>query len=217
MEQKTQNRPPEDSPQGEAGAPTEESIAAAIALILAGQVVVASVVGAIAALLKLIPGLPDVGDSDVSTPIARMVSRIGRDAPRASGGEITANASNLSYRAHYAIEATKRIAQDVKNGGSVRDALKGEGRYFTAHLEASEAREAGAQLNNAAARRWGPVLSWRHPETGGRDHRPSHVAADGANFDVRNPPQFTDGMLPGQALHCHCVPGAPIPGARMLR
>lgn len=212
MEQRT--RPPEEAP--DQGA-TEAEIAAAIALILAGGVVVASVAGAIAALLKLIPGLPDLPEADVTAPVSRMVSRITPRSARAGEGEIRADAANLSYRAHYAIEATKRIAGKVANGEPLRDALGAERTYLKQHLEASEAREAGARLNEAAARRWGPVLSWRHPETGGRNHRPSHVAADGANFDVRNPPQATEGMLPGMALHCHCTAGPPIPGARMLR
>lgn len=207
---RTTSSPSEGKPR-----PTEAEIAAAIALILAGQVVVTSATGAIAALLALIPGLPDLGEDDVSVPVARMVSRIRADVPNASEGQIRANASNLSYRAHYAIEAIKRIAGKVKNEEPLRDALRAERTYLRQHLEASEARTNGAALNEAAARRFGPVLGWVHT---GRTHthRPSHVAANGANYRIERPPAATEGMLPGQALHCDCVPGPPFPNGRML-
>ena len=52
--------------------------------------------------------------------------------------------------------------------------------------------------------------------TRGGDHRPSHVAADGANYDVDNPPLATERARPGEKRHCHCTPGPPIPGGRML-
>lgn len=197
---------------------SEGEIAAAIALILAGRVEVPSVVGAIAALLRMIPGLPSLSEDDVSLPVARMVSRISGATPKPGDAQIAVNAANLSYRAHYAIEATKRVALKVADGAGPREALSTERTHLVQHLEASEARSSGAALNEAAAKRWGPVLSWRHAASrkGAANHRASHVAADGANFDVRNPPQSTDGMLPGQALHCDCLPGAPIPGARML-
>lgn len=211
----TETRTPQAKPRQPQNSPseaTEAEIAAAIALILAGQVVVVSAVGAIAALLALIPDLPE---DDVSTPVARMVSRIGRDTPNALEGNLRANASNLSYRAHYAIEATKRIAGKVKNGDALRDALSAERTYLRQHLEASEVRTNGAALNEAAARRFGPLLGWVHT---GRTHthRPSHVAANGANYRIDRPPQATEGMLPGQALHCDCVPGPPFPNGRML-
>lgn len=193
----------------------EPEIAAAIALILAGGVSVPSVTGAIAALLRMIPGMPDSGDGDVSVPVSRMVSRVTRGTGTPLDGEVAVSASNLSYRAHYAIEAMKRVASDVSQGNTLKDALNAERINLTRHLEASETREAGARLNQAAAERWGPVLSWNH--TGkSSTHRPSHVAANGANYDVRNPPQSTEGLLPGQAPHCDCLAGPPIPGARML-
>ena len=207
-QQRTASRPPQDSQ-------AEEEIAAAIALILAGGAVVASVAGAIASLLRLLPGLPDIEMDDLTASVGRMVSGITEGESRRSEGEISVSAANLSYRAHYAIEATKRVAKSVSEGESVRGALEGERRHLAQHLDACEARRAGAAMNEAAAVRWGPLLSWNHPNTG-KDHRPSHVAANGANFDVRRPPQSTEGMLPGQALNCHCPVGPPIPGGRML-
>ena len=207
-QQRTARRPPQASQ-------AEEEIAAAIALILAGGVVVASVAAAIASLLRLLPGLPDIEIDDLTASVGRMVSGITEGETGRSGGEISVSAANLSYRAHYAIEATKRIANSVSEGEGLRGALEGERRHLAQHLDACEARRTGAVMNEAAAERWGPLLSWNHPNTG-KDHRPSHVAANGANFDVRRPPQSTEGMLPGQALNCHCSVGPPIPGGRML-
>lgn len=196
-------------------APAEEDIALAIALILAGQAAQGvDPAVAVAAVLRL---LPDLGElDDVSAPVSRLVLQA---VPRERGGseaERRASRGNLSYRAHYAIEAVKRLARKVGSGESLADAFKGERHHFRSHLEASADRVAGARMNDAAASRWGPVLSWVHT---GRTHthRPSHVAANGANYDIRRPPQQTEGMLPGQARHCDCVPGPPRQGARTLR
>ena len=145
-----------------------------------------------------------------------MVSGITEDKDRRSEGEISVSASNLSYRAHYAIEATKRIASKVFEDGDLGGALEGERRHLAQHLEACKDRTNGAAMNEAAARRYGSrILSWNHPNTGA-DHRPSHVAANGANFDVDNPPLATERARPGEKRHCHCIPGPPIPGGRML-
>ena len=111
--------------------PTEEEIAAAIALILAGGVVVASVAGAVAALLRLLPGLPDIEIDDLTASVGRMVSGITEGQPKLSEGEISVSAANLSYRAHYAIEAVKRIAAKVNEGTSAPDAVRGERRHLT--------------------------------------------------------------------------------------
>lgn len=214
----TRTRPPEQA----SGAATEEEIAFAIALILAGEAPLPQGVDpavAVAAVLRLLPSLPAL-DDDVSTPVARLVVRAipQQASPErpASLAETRASRANLSYRAHYAIEADKRLAKKVLSGESVTDAFKGERRHFRAHLEASLDRVAGARMNDAAVERWGNILSWI--DTGrAHTHRPSHLAADGANYDVRRPPVATDGMLPGQAPHCDCVPGPPKRSARMLR
>lgn len=197
----------------------ESQIAAAIALVLAGRAapdVEPAVV--IASLLRLLPRVPETDeDGTVTSTVARLVVRHRPrlvERPAASAAR-RASTQNLSYRAHYAIEADKRVAERVFSGEGVAGALEGERRHFLQHLEANRARSAGAKLNDAAAERWGPLLSWNHP--GKTDtHRPSHVAANGANYRIDAPPVSTDGLLPGMALHCECVPGPPIQGARLL-
>lgn len=220
----TRTLPPEQAGDSEAS-PTEEERAAAIAALLGGIVTVQTVealVSAIASLLARLPGLPseasDLGD-DVTRRVARLVVegrqglREDMDSPREASATLRhTHIDNLIHRAHYAINATKRVvtAEDVRKGFTV------ERRFFLQHREAERVRTAGAKLNEAAAERWGPILSWN--DTGkAKTHRPSHLAADGKNYDVRRPPTSTGGVLPGQALHCDCVPGPPKQNAEVLR
>lgn len=215
-ETRVQSRPPQE------GSTLEEEIAAAIALILAGQVVPeVGVVAAIAALLTLLPGIPEADDTEgtegsVSRSVARLVVRDTPATSRRSGAEVRTSVSNLSYRAHYAIEAVKRVAERVRSGESIAEAFQGERRFYTQHLEANRRRVSAARMNDAAAERWGPVLSWN--DTGrAKTHRPAHLAASGANFDLRSPPAATGFKLPGEEPNCDCVAGPPIQGARLLR
>lgn len=211
--------PREPSSQSEA---TEEEIAASIALILAGGIDLpsgATPLSAIAALLLLLPGFSQTSeDASVANAVARLVVDDAKPLPKLTETNTAlrrAHIDNLVYRAHYAINATKRVAASVVEGEDLRGALRGEGRFLHQHLEANRVRAAGAKLNDAAAERWGPVLGWNH--TGkAHTHRPNHVAADGANYRVDSPPVSTDGMLPGMALHCDCIAGPPHPGGRML-
>lgn len=197
----------------------EEEIAGAIALLLAGSVAPPSGVTLAAAIAALLARLPDLPETDEIGAVSRSVSRlVVRDRPilrgDSRGSVLRAHTDNISYRAHYAIQAMRRVAENIKNGDALRDALHKEARPFQQHLEANKRRLTAARQVQAATERWGPVLRWVHP--GHTDtHRPSHVAANGANFRADVPPTSTGGF-PGTLPNCECVAGAPNQGARML-
>lgn len=195
---------------------SEEEIAAAIALVLAGDTSVlpagVAPLAAIAALLGLLSGAP--GDS-VRDAAVRLIVEDTRPDINETGALGGAHITNLVYSAHYAINAMRRLQASVSEGEDLREALATEGRYLQQHRQAKEARVAGARINQAAVERWGPILGWHHTNKA-ETHRPSHVAAHGANYRPDAPPRSTEGMLPGMALHCDCVPGPPQPNARIL-
>jgi hypothetical protein len=208
----TETRQPTDPTQEDSA---EEGIAAAIALILAGQATLPDGMAPAAAIALLLARLPGLLEEGVSAAVAALVTGPQIPKPTGSAAILAARASNISYRAHYAIGAAKRVAAGVGEGKSIAEAVRAERKYLRQHLEASRTRLAGARLNEAAAERWGPILSWNH--TGRTEtHRPSHVAADGANYRMGSAPAATGGMLPGQAPNCDCIPGPPIPNGRML-
>lgn len=198
--------------------PTEEEVAAAIALVLSGRLSPPDPESAVASALLALPllaTLPNALGGRVSRVTASLVLR---DLPQRTdpgGALLAAHRDNLLYRAWYGVNAVSRIASKVAEGADLRAAVEAEDPYFAAHKLASEKRTAGARLNDAAAERFGPVLGWNHGSHGPND-RPHHVAANGLNFDVRNPPEETEG-LPATLTHCGCVPGPPKRGARMLR
>jgi hypothetical protein len=204
-----QQTPPQQS------SPTAEEIAAAIALILSGAVVPSRPpVEVIAGLLALIPGLPDeVRESPVTERVARLVLR-DRIAPNDATGSVRrAYQDNLAHAAHYAVNATKRVAQRLAEGDGLKAAFEGEARPFAQHLDANRRRIAGARMVEAAAELHGPLLGWRHGHP--TEPRPTHVAADGANFRVGSVPAAT-GALPGVLPGCTCVPVAPFENGREL-
>lgn len=195
---------------------SEEEIAAAIALVLAddASVLPAGVtpLAAISALLGLLPGAPEDSVRDAA---ARLIVEDTRPDIGETGTLRRAHMINLVYSAHYVINAMRRLGTKVSEGESLHKALVNEGRYLQQHRQANEARVAGARINAAAVERWGPILGWHHTNKAST-HRPSHVKADGANYRPDSPPRSTEGMLPGMALHCDCVPGPPKPNARIL-
>jgi hypothetical protein len=197
----------------------EEQIAFDIALILTGGVVLppsTTPLAAISALLLLLPGLSGASGASVANAAARLVALDPPALPEEAGVLRAATLSNLSHRGHYAVAAFRRLAGSVARGDDLRQARRKEARFFAQHREAERMRTAGARLNDAAAERWGPILSWN--DTGkAKTHRPSHLAADGKNYDVRRPPRSTGGILPGQAPNCDCVPGPPREGVEVMR
>ncbi|MCL6437224.1 MAG: hypothetical protein K6T51_01325 [Rubrobacteraceae bacterium] len=168
------------------------------------------VAGAAAALAALLAMLAPALSSDDAGFLAHLILKRPPKILRETqwGVQKRTYEQNLAYRAHYAAAAARRLA----SGESDRAR---EERFFAQHLAAEEARVKSARMAEAAADRWGPLLGWIHTNTA-KTHRPSHIAADGANFDVRYPPVSTGG-LPGTLPHCDCIAGPPTPGARMLR
>lgn len=211
MEQRQQGGSVEEQAQT-----TEEEIAAAIAALLGDIVAVQTVealVGAIASLLARLPGLPESdGDDSVTRRVARLVVE-GRPAFREGTSSATLRSThvdNLIHRAHYAINATKRVIQS----DDTRKAFTQERRHFMAHRDAERRRTAGARMVDAAIELHGPMLGWRHGHP--REPRPTHKAADGRNFDARTIPRST-GALPGVLPNCTCTITAPFPKAEVLR
>ncbi|MDP9474825.1 MAG: hypothetical protein M3R38_03895 [Actinomycetota bacterium] len=211
-------RPPQQTPPPQQQPTPEEGAAAAIAAILiAGG---AGMVAAIAAELALLlpASLAGALRSSLSLDVAEVVVADPIEPPRGLNGNVGAYMEEVAYRAMYGVRAAQRLGGAAVSGeeGALTKAWAREGNLYRMHREAQDRRQRGRALNQAAAERFGFILSWRHTETA-KTHRPAHVRANGKNFDVRNPPRATDGMLPGQAMHCDCVPGPPIRGARMLR
>ncbi len=201
---------------------TEEEVAALVAAILAGSVSIPIPTLAIAeALLNLVPGfLPTPVQVRISADVARMVSEVGTNTQRPSGASLAAQRGNLAYRALYAVQAVKRLVKAVSGPSEepveerLERAFNAERSYLLAHLNASRRREQQGAVLDALANAYGPILSWNHRDIG-RSHRPSHLKADGANFDIRQVPTSTEGF-PGFLPGCHCFGGPPIPNARVI-
>jgi hypothetical protein len=201
--------------------PSEEEVAAGIALVLMGEAKVPGVPtkSAVASLLALLlPTLPAALSARVSGETAALALRDLPEATRGSGALAVASRTEFSYRAAYALAAVGRLADAAASGGALGAPLAVEAGYFGAHREASRRRLASARLQDAAAGVWGPILGWRHGVNGTSiAPRPHHVAASGANYDVRNGPPVETGGWPSSLRHCSCAPGPPVAGARMLR
>lgn len=192
-------------------------MAAAIALILMGEASVPDSEDAIAALLALLAPtfLAPALRGGLSRETASLVLRDPLPPPGGGNVLLAASRAEFTYRAAYGLAALGRLVETVIGGQGLSAWRKSEAGYFTAHMDASETRLAGARLNDAAASRYGNVLSWNHGPNGPND-RPHHANAHGANFDATRPPKETQG-LPSMLPHCNCSPGPPRRGARMLR
>jgi hypothetical protein len=119
-----------------------------------------------------------------------------------------------TYRAHYLVNAAKRILNAAAPGGqSLGDAVDAERRYFAQHRTAQVQREQAAARIDAAANSYGPLVGWYSR----RDDRvtPACEWADGKNFHPAEPP--TIGM-PGMGVHagCRCYPGPPHEGGELI-
>lgn len=215
MTEQRQQPQAEQPQQPEEGLSPLEAAAAIAALVVAGT----ATAGAVAAVLTLLRGI-----SVPSVPRAAAEMVLSELPQRPTPGDQLMGAtwwSNLIYRGLYGVNAAQRLqdahdaALKADNEELYRSALIREGAYFHDHLEASEQRRRGAQLNGAAMERFGPVLGWVHLGTA-RTHRKEHERAHGKNYDPLSPPISTKGYLPGQARHCDCTAGPPQRGAEML-
>lgn len=205
--------------------PEEEFPEAAglIGAILAGTLAVPNPAEAIAAVLLAVAPSSLLAAPAAAASVAFGVASLIVQTPRnsgARGSRLTARGAGpasegqflreAAYKGFYALNALRRVAVAEDKAQQLRR----ERRFFGQQLDASRRRTAGAALNDAAAAIHGPVLSWVH--TGrAKTHRPEHEAAHGMNFRVDSPPTSTGG-LPATLPGCDCIPGPPIPGARML-
>jgi hypothetical protein len=192
----------------------EEEVAAAIAALLVGAVPLPagiSLVGAVSALLGVLPGAPDGPTRDAA---ARLVAQDRTGALGGTGALRRAYVDNLLHSAYYAINASRRLGVAVAGGEDLRAALSREGRYLVQHREANRRREAAARMVEAAVELHGPVLGWKHGDP--KEPRPTHEAADGRNFRADRVPVST-GALPGVLPGCTCTVTASFPGAETLR
>lgn len=114
-----------------------------------------------------------------------------------------ASALEPAYRAHYILQASRRMQQAVAGGMTEAEALRRERRYFDQHIEAVAARARAARSVDAASKQFGPELGWYAK----LDARTSSEcrAAHGKNFSVTRVPPIG---YPG-AVHtfCRCRPG----------
>lgn len=199
---------------------SEDEAADLIALILAGAAIPEGMtVGEGVAGILTLAGFATI----VASTVGGFVSRLSDVEGIPSGGQSQgqgvalrrAQEDALSYAALYLVSAAKRIGASVAAEEGIGEAINSELPNLSKHLDAQGTRLRGAALNDSAADRWGPILNWNHTGTS-LTHRPTHVAADGANYDIRRRPLSTNGALPAQEEHCDCVPAAPVAGARML-
>ncbi len=216
---RTRTSPPETQ---QAQEPHAEQ-AALIGAVLAGTLVVPNPAEAVAAILLSVAPAALLTAPAAAASVAFGVASLIVQTPRNSGvrgSRLTARGAGpasegqllreAAYKGFYALNALRRVAAAEDKAQQLRR----ERRFFGQQLEASRRRTAGAALNDAAAAIHGSVLSWVH--TGrAKTHRPEHEAAHGANFRVDAPPASTGG-LPATLPGCDCIPGPPIPGARML-
>ena len=189
-----------------------EEIAAAIAALLGGLVVLSSATSLAAAVAAVLERLPERPQAPLARRVARLVVA---DLPVVQGASDTlrrAHIHNLILRAHYSINAVRRVARFAPD--YVRAAFGKERRHYAAHREPERRRVAGARMVDAAVELHGPVLGWRHGHP--KEPRPHHAAADGKNFDARRVPLST-GALPGVLPGCTCTVTAPFEGAQTLR
>jgi SPP1 gp7 family putative phage head morphogenesis protein len=118
--------------------------------------------------------------------------------------------TNLARRALYAVRAASRVSKAVLGGKPLDEALGSENAIFKAHKEASKKRLVAASQVDAIG---APVASWRAVLD--EKTTPDCRAAHGHNFEVNHPPKLG---YPGMVhMHCRCVAGPAIEGAKTLR
>jgi hypothetical protein len=212
---------------------SDEEVAAAIVVVVAGYYAVPNVEQAVAAILleAIVPGLPDVASAGAGFAIREASNDGGREAGAAegqggvrgdgapvdggpegdervsSGGGESGTVSggrfeSLIFRAHYVINAARRIAKRVRSGRELGEAILAEEANFRAHLDANRQRLRGSDAQFALAEAYQTTrFKWHH--SGKQDYRPSHKAAEGKVYDINEPPAST-GALPGVLIHCEC-------------
>ncbi|WP_273843911.1 hypothetical protein [Rubrobacter calidifluminis] len=190
------------------GSQGEAQAAAAIAAALAGGT---AAVGLAAVILGAMPlvglGLFVRKNPEEAAGVAASVATIVLTKRR--GGTSAGRMEDI-YSAYYALAAARRLAA----AGDREKALELEKRYYQMHLEAAKRRRAADRMTTGARSLYGYVLSWHHGHP--KEPRPTHLAADGKNFDTRLGVPRSTGALPGELPNCTCYWGPPIPGAPQL-
>lgn len=218
---RTRQLPEAQAPQRQAQQPplTDAQRAAVIAAILGGAVAAASPAAAISFILGGVVApfaLPPAVASGISDGAARLAVEgvpeppsVGLDSPL---GRM--HIQNLIRRAQYAIQAAKRMARRVGAGASLRSAFLQEAGPFKKHRSAEADRTDSGRMAHEALRRYGRRATWIHGDP--KEPRPTHLAADGKQFDILDPPVSVGKVLPGVLPGCTCTIGAPRPGARRI-
>jgi hypothetical protein len=112
-------------------------------------------------------------------------------------------------RGWFAVNALKRLvsAQDK------RKQFDTEKRFFAAHKQASADRRKVDMMIDAVADVYGPLMGWYLGPN--ENHCAICIDAAGQNFRVERKPKR--GWPGSSHVNCNCSPGAPFPGATLLR
>lgn len=190
-------------PQQDDQGATAEEVEAILAVLALGAAVDATAKALAGVLLIPLPVasafLAGIGASELKAFTQR---------PKGTSARAIALRANLRYRAAFIINALRRIAK----APDWKIALKRELDFWKAHQRASKRRVTMARRIDAARRLYGDMLGWYAV----MDNRTSAEcrAADHRNFSALQPPVIG---YPGTVHpHCRCIPGPPIPGAKLV-
>lgn len=193
----TQQQPQQDQ------SATEEEIAAILAVLAIGAAVDATA-KALAGVLLIPVNIAGAFLAGIGAEALKSFTHpTGQGSARA-----LAKKANLRYRAAFIINALRRIAA----APDWKTALKREIGFWKAHTRASTRRMTVARRIDASRKLYGDMLGWYAT----MDERTSSEcrAADHRNFEALQPPVIG---FPGSVHpHCRCLPGPPIPGAKMV-
>lgn len=176
--------------------PSEGKAVAAIA----GALAIGASAQATAASLSPVLGIPTPSLLPV---LLIAMSRPIRFAPNATplpttSATLESEKLEATFRAHYVLQAAKRLEAAREAGTPRRVAIERERQYFNQHIAAVANRFKSAQQVDQAAQEHGPVLGWYAK----MDTKTSAEcrAANGKNFTVTSMPPIG---YPG-AVHPHC-------------
>jgi len=120
--------------------------------------------------------------------------------------------TEVYYRAAYIMNAVDRIAADLDEGQSLREAIRAERHIFTQHQAARRGRLKAVARAHIAAARFGPLLGWYIDPM--LNNEAECIAANGHNFyaDLGTVIGYPGAVHP----HCGCVAGPPHAGAGLV-
>lgn len=188
--------------------PTEASDVAAVAAILAIRASADATAPKVSTLLG--------GFVTPAVALAVLSMALGSSRPAAwKPGTIPQNATEVAlraeplYRAAYVVAASRRVAQKVREGRTLDEAMKAEATFFGQHVAQKDNRARVAKLIDKTAARYGDVLGWY--ATLDSRTSPECRSANKKNFTVVPAPAIG---YPGTVHRtCRCKPGKPHRGA----